>query len=188
MSRRKRLYTIGHSNRTLDELVAALQAWNVTTLVDIRHFTRSRANPQFNAAALRRRLPAKQIEYVVMPELGGRRGRAKDVDPDRNAGWTNASFKNYADYAESSAFQDALSALLDRAGRETCAIMCAEAVWWRCHRRIVADYAITKRIPVAHIFTPTKAARGTRTPFASYDRSTRTLRYPRASAASRARR
>ena len=151
--RRKRLYTIGHSNRSFDELVEALRAWNVTTLVDIRHFTRSRANPQFNAAALRKRLPPLGIAYVVTPDLGGRRGRNKDVDPERNAGWTNASFKNYADYAETQPFQDALVALLDRAERETCAIMCAEAVWWRCHRRIVADYAITKRMPVAHIFT-----------------------------------
>lgn len=178
MPMRRRLYTIGHSTRTFDELVLALRAWGVTTLIDIRHFTRSRANPQFNAAALSRRLPRKQIEYVVMPDLGGRRGRAKDVDPERNAGWTNASFKNYADYAEAPAFQQALASLLDRAASETCAIMCAEAVWWRCHRRIVADYALTKRVPVSHIFTPEQAVRATRTPFATYDRRTRTLRYP----------
>lgn len=176
--KRRRLYTIGHSNRTLAELIAALREWGVTTLVDIRHFTRSRANPQFNAASLRRRLAAHGLEYVVMPDLGGRRARAKDVAPERNAGWLNASFKNYADYAESAAFQEALTALLARASRQTCAIMCAEAVWWRCHRRIVADYAITRRVPVAHIFTSRKAVRATRTPFASYDRRTRTLRYP----------
>jgi uncharacterized protein (DUF488 family) len=176
---KKRLYTIGHSTRTFEELVATLHAWGITTLVDIRHFTRSRANPQFNGTSLRRRLPRKQIDYIVMPELGGRRGRAKDVDPDRNAGWTNASFKNYADYAESPAFQQALASLLERAARVTCAIMCAEAVWWRCHRRIVADYAITKRVPVWHIFTADKATRATRTPFAKLDRRAKTLRYPR---------
>jgi uncharacterized protein (DUF488 family) len=175
---RRRLYTIGHSNRTFDDLVSALRAWDVATLVDIRHFTRSRANPQFNAASLRRRLPNRDIDYVVMPDLGGRRGRAKDALPDRNAGWTNASFKNYADYAETETFGAALDALLARASRQTCAIMCAEAVWWRCHRRIVADYALTRRVPVAHIFTASKAVRATRTPFAVYDRSTRTLRYP----------
>jgi uncharacterized protein (DUF488 family) len=175
---RRRLYTIGHSTRSFDELVSVLRAWGVTTLIDIRQFTRSRANPQFNAASLRRRLPRKQIGYVVMPDLGGRRGRAKDVDPDRNAGWTNAAFKNYADYAESPPFQQALASLLKRAASETCAIMCAEAVWWRCHRRIVADYAITRRVPVSHIFTPEHAACATRTPFATYDRRTRTLRYP----------
>ncbi|HEX5063337.1 MAG TPA: DUF488 domain-containing protein [Kofleriaceae bacterium] len=172
------IYTIGHSARTYDELVAALTAWHVTTLVDIRHFTRSRANPQFNAASLRRRLPRAGIAYVTLPALGGRRGRAKDVDPDRNAGWTHAAFKNYADYAETSAFAKALASLLARAKNETCAIMCAEAVWWRCHRRIVADYLITRRVPVFHIFTPTKAVRAARTPFAKLDRRTRTLRYP----------
>ena len=177
------LYTIGHSTRTYDELVAALAAWDVATLVDIRHFTRSRANPQFNAASLRRKLPRDGIEYVTLPALGGRRGRAKDVDPDRNAGWTNASFKNYADYAESAAFAGGLDELLERAASETCAIMCAEAVWWRCHRRIVADYAITRRVRVFHIFTATKAERAVRTPFAKLDRRTRTLRYPPANGA-----
>jgi uncharacterized protein (DUF488 family) len=176
-----RLYTIGHSNRTYDELVAALTAWEVATLVDIRHFTRSRANPQFNAASLRRRLPRARIAYVVLPELGGRRGRARDVDPDRNAGWTHPAFKNYADYAETAAFRAGLEALLAQLAHATCAIMCAEAVWWRCHRRIVADYAITRRVSVFHIFTPTKAERATRTPFARVDRRRATLRYPRVS-------
>lgn len=175
---KRKLYTIGHSNRTFDELVAALEAWQVTALIDIRHFTRSRANPQFNASALRRRLPKRGISYTSIAALGGRRGRAKDAEPGRNAGWTNAAFENYADHAETPAFQDALAALLERCAVETCAIMCAEAVWWRCHRRIVADYALTRRVPVAHIFTATKAVRATRTPFARYDRRTRTLRYP----------
>src|ERR1043165_4223038 len=139
-TKRRRLYTIGHSNRTFDDLVAALQAWDVTMLIDIRHFTRARANPQFNGAALQRRLPRKRIAYLAMHDLGGRRGRAKEIEPDRNAGWTNAAFKNYADYTESPAFQRALASLLVRAARQTCAIMCAEAVWWRCHRRTVADY------------------------------------------------
>ena len=173
-----RLYTIGHSTRSYDELVEALTAWKVTTLVDIRHFTRSRANPQFNAAALRRKLPRDGIAYVELPALGGRRGRAKHVDPQRNAGWRHAAFKNYADYAETAAFAEGLASLLALARSATCAIMCAEAVWWRCHRRIVADYAITRRVSVFHIFTKTKAERATRTPFARVDRRTRTLRYP----------
>ena len=173
-----RLYTIGHSNRTFVELVAALVAHEVTTLVDIRHFTRSRANPQFNAAALRRKFPRRDIAYVAIAALGGRRGRSADAEPTRNAGWENRSFKNYADYAETPAFADGLADLLARAATETVAIMCAEAVWWRCHRRIVADYAITRRVPVFHIFTATKAVRAVRTPFARFDRRTRTLRYP----------
>jgi uncharacterized protein (DUF488 family) len=174
----RRLYTIGHSTRTYGELVAALTAWEVTKLVDIRHFTRSRANPQFNAAALRRKLHRDGIAYVTLHALGGRRGRSKEADPMRNAGWTNAAFKNYADYAETPEFAQGLTALLEAAAVETCAIMCAEAVWWRCHRRIVADYAITRRVPVFHIFTPTKVVRALRTSFAELDRRTHTLRYP----------
>jgi uncharacterized protein (DUF488 family) len=173
-----RLYTIGHSTRTFEELVEVLRAWGVTTLVDIRTITRSRANPQFNAASLRRRLPRKGITYVMLPELGGRRGRSREVAPERNAGWEHPSFKNYADYAESPAFAAGLDKLLALARRGTCAIMCAEAVWWRCHRRIVADYAITRRVPVFHIFTATKAERARRTRFAKVDRRTHTLRYP----------
>jgi uncharacterized protein (DUF488 family) len=182
---RRRLYTIGHSTRTLDELVAALRAWDVETLVDIRHFTRSRANPQFGAGSLRRRLARDRVAYVAMQELGGRRPRAAGVDPDRNAGWRHVAFKNYADYAESPAFQRALAALLALARRRTCAIMCAEAVWWRCHRRIVADYALTRRVPVWHVFTARKATPAVRTSFARYDHATRTLRYPLPSAEGR---
>lgn len=174
----RRLYTIGHSTRSYDELVAALRSWGVSVLVDIRHFTRSRTNPQFNGASLRRRLPRAGIRYVTMPALGGRRGRSKTAPPSRNAGWRVAAFKNYADHAETPEFGAALRELLSLASEATCAIMCAEAVWWRCHRRIVADYALTRRVPVFHIFTAEKAERATRTPFAEYDRRTRTLRYP----------
>jgi uncharacterized protein (DUF488 family) len=169
------LYTIGHSNRTLPELIEALAAWRVETLVDIRHFTRSRANPQFDAARLRRRLP---IAYVTLPALGGRRGRDPDADPERNAGWRHRAFHHYADYAETPAFATGFAELGALAAASTCAMMCAEVLWWRCHRRIVADYAITKRIVVQHIFTATKCERAERTLFAVYDRRTRTLRYP----------
>ena len=181
------LFTIGHSNHSFDELVELLRAWGIETLVDIRSITRSRANPQFDRATLARRLRRRGIAYAWMRALGGRRPRSKTADPARNAGWRVAAFHNYADYAETPAFADALAALLARAGRETCAIMCAEAVWWRCHRRIVADYAITRKARVAHVFTATKADRAVRTPFAVVDRRTRTLRYPatRASRASR---
>lgn len=176
--RARPLYTIGHSTRTVDELVDALAAWEVETLVDIRHFTRSRANPQFDAAPLRRRLARAGIAYREMPDLGGRRGRDRTVDPARNAGWQHPAFKNYADYAETEAFRRALDELLALARRTTCAIMCAEVLWWRCHRRIVADYAITRGFRVLHIFTATKAERARRTPFARVDRRRGTLRYP----------
>lgn len=173
------LYTIGHSTRTYDELLAVLRAWQVTTLVDVRHFTRSRANPQFNEATLRRRLARDGIVYRTVPALGGRRGRTRAADPERNAGWTVAAFRNYADYAETLPFAEGLAELLELATASTCAIMCAEAVWWRCHRRIVADYAITHGEHVRHIFNETKVQRATRTSFARIDRRTRTLRYPR---------
>ncbi|HEU0031426.1 MAG TPA: DUF488 domain-containing protein [Kofleriaceae bacterium] len=169
---------MGHSTRSADELVAALAAWQVTCLVDIRHFTRSRANPQFNADAIAPRLARDGITYVWLADLGGRRGRCPDCDPARNAGWTHPAFKNYADYAETAAFRAAFDRLVELAGAQTCAIMCAEAVWWRCHRRIVADYALTRGLRVFHIFTEAKAERATRTPFAKLDRKTRTLRYP----------
>lgn len=175
------LYTIGHSNRTYDELVSTLRAWRVTTLVDIRHFTRSRSNPQFNEAALRPRLARDGITYRAIPDLGGRRGRSKTADPARNAGWEVAAFRNYADHAETARFAGGLAQLLELAATSTCAVMCAEAVWWRCHRRIVSDYALVRGVRVRHIFTATKAQRATRTPFARVDRSTHTLRYPRSS-------
>ncbi|MCW5802299.1 MAG: DUF488 domain-containing protein [Deltaproteobacteria bacterium] len=170
---------MGHSTRSFDELVAALAAYGVTALIDIRSITRSRANPQFDARRLRTRLPRAGITYAAMPGLGGRRRRDPDADPDRNAGWIHPAFKNYADHAETPAFAGALAALLARAATETCAVMCAEALWWRCHRRIVADYALTRGLRVVHIFKPTKSERATRTPFARLDRKTRTLRYPR---------
>jgi uncharacterized protein (DUF488 family) len=178
------LFTIGHSNRTYDELVAALRAWDVETLVDIRHFTMSRANPQFNASELAKKLPRAGLRYVEMRALGGRRGKSKTAKPARNAAWENASFKNYADYAETPEFQRALRELLALAKRSTCAIMCAEVLWWRCHRRIVADYAMLHGAKVFHIFTATKTEPAKRTPFARRDG--KTLKYPIRSDSSRA--
>jgi len=172
------LYTIGHSTRSYAELVEVLHTWEVSRLIDIRSITRSRTNPQFNAPKLVRQLPTKAIAYEVMPDLGGRRPRSKTADPARNAGWRVQAFHNYADYAETPAFARALARLLARSAKETCAIMCAEAVWWRCHRRIVADYALARGAKVSHIFTATKIERATRTPFAKLDRRTTTLRYP----------
>ncbi|HEY4059141.1 MAG TPA: DUF488 domain-containing protein [Kofleriaceae bacterium] len=172
------LYTIGHSTRSLAELVEALTAQDVETLVDIRSIRRSRTNPQFNETKLVRALPARGIAYRAMDGLGGRRSRSKIVPPERNNGWRVAAFHNYADYAETPEFAEAFAELAALAKRSTCAIMCAEAVWWRCHRRIVADYAIKAGMRVEHIFTPTKSERATRTPFSKVDRKTHTLRYP----------
>ena len=173
------LYSIGHSTRSYEALVEALRAWSVVTLVDIRQFTRSRANPQFNGDVLGPRLARDGIVYLAIPALGGRRGRSKAAPLSRNAGWQVAAFKNYADYAETPAFAEGLAQLLALASESTCAVMCAEAVWWRCHRRIVADYAITHGFRVLHIFSATKVERATRTPFVRVDRRRGTLRYPR---------
>lgn len=176
-----KLFTIGHSNRSYAELVDALRAHGVETLVDIRHFPRSRANPQFNADTLATKLPREGLAFVEERELGGRRPTSKTAKPERNAGWQNRAFKNYADYAETREFQRALRRLLARARKQTCAIMCAEVLWWRCHRRIVADYALSRGATVSHIFTATKVEPATRTPFARLDPKTKTLRYPASS-------
>jgi uncharacterized protein (DUF488 family) len=163
------LYTIGHSTRTLGELVEIVRAWRVETLVDVRHFTRSRRNPQFNDDVLAAALATERIAYRALAGLGGRRGRAERPS-ERNAGWENASFRNYADHAETAAFAEAFELLLEMTAGSTCAVMCAEAVWWRCHRRIVADHAIAHGLPVVHIFTATKAEPAALTPFARITR------------------
>lgn len=158
------LFTIGHSNRSLDELVAILRAHEVRCLVDIRRFPRSRTNPQFNGDSLADTLPA-DIRYLYLQALGGRRGKS-DMEPARNAAWQVAAFHQYADYASTPAFRAALSELLGLAAQERCAIMCAEAVWWRCHRRIVTDHVLAHGVPVTHLLALSKAEPAKLTPFA----------------------
>lgn len=160
------LYTIGHSTRPLDELVAMLRGHGVTRLVDIRSIPRSRTNPQFNIDALPDALAGTEITYVHLAALGGRRSKITEVAADTNAGWQREPFRNYADYAETAAFRDGLRALLAMAARETCAIMCAEAVWWRCHRRIVTDHVLAHGVPVVHLLSPTRSEPAAMTPFA----------------------
>ena len=179
VAKRRPLYTIGHSTRTVAELIEALRAWSVDSLVDIRHFRRSRRNPQFNEDALAPALADAGISYLALQGLGGRRGRAKG-SPSHNEGWHHPAFRNYADHAATEAFAGAFEALLERAARSTCAVMCAEAVWWRCHRRIVADYAIAHGVPVVHIFTASKAEPAVQTSFARVARAGErvTIEYP----------
>ena len=173
------LYTIGHSTRTYTELFEVLRAWNVSTLVDIRRFTRSRTNPQFNERVLGPRLRKGGIAYLALPALGGRRSKSKEADPLRNAGWHNAAFKNYADYADTEPFVEGLAQLMTLSSLSTCAIMCSEALWWRCHRRIVADHLIANGVPTFHIFTATAAQPASLTSFARVDRKRKTVRYAR---------
>ena len=160
------LYTIGHSTRSLGELVDVLRAFGVTRLVDIRTIPRSRTNPQFNLDVLPDTLDATGISYVQLAALGGRRGKSKTVPADVNAGWRVQAFHNYADHAETPLFEEGLRELLAMASEETCAIMCAEAVWWRCHRRIVTDHVLAHRVPVVHIFSRDKGEPASLTPFA----------------------
>ncbi|AFQ49926.1 DUF488 family protein [Burkholderia cepacia] len=144
-------YTIGHSNRTLDEFVEMLDAVDIALLADIRKMTRSRTNPQFNEATLPAALAAVDITYEHIAELGGLRGKSRGVPDEVNDFWTNRSFHRYADYALSPEFRAGLDQLIVQGHRQRCAIMCSEAVWWRCHRRIVSDYLIARGETVLHI-------------------------------------
>jgi uncharacterized protein (DUF488 family) len=144
-------FTIGHSNRSLDAFVGLLSEAQVKLVVDIRKIPRSRANPQFNEDVLPGALAAFQVSYEHIAALGGLRGKARSLPPDINGFWTNDSFHNYADYALSGQFLAGFEHLLELGHKRRCAIMCSEAVWWRCHRRIVADYLIADGQSVFHI-------------------------------------
>jgi len=144
-------YTIGHSTRTIPEFVELLRAGPVQLVIDVRTVPRSRTNPQYNSDALPDALAYYQVGYERIAELGGLRGRARDVPPEVNGFWQNQSFHNYADYALSDAFSGGLEQLIARADQRPTAIMCSEAVWWRCHRRIIADYLLMRGRPLLHL-------------------------------------
>ena len=145
------IFTIGHSTRSIPEFVELLRAGQVGMVVDVRSVPRSRTNPQYNLDALPDALASWQIGHTRIEELGGLRKKSKTVAPQVNGFWTNQSFHNYADYALSEEFRHGLSQLHDLAGERRCAIMCAESVWWRCHRRIVADYMLAEGRAVFHL-------------------------------------
>ena len=148
---RKPVFTIGHSNRPIPVFVEILLKASVQAVVDVRTVPRSRANPQFNFDVLPGELAPFGIAYERMPELGGLRSRSKTVGPEVNGFWKNQSFHNYADYARTDGFHEGLIKLIGLSAKTQTAIMCAEAVWWRCHRRIIADYLMLHRIPVVHL-------------------------------------
>lgn len=158
------LYTIGHATRSIAEFVDLLQSAEVALVVDVRTVPRSRTNPQYNREVLPQALAAFRIGYEHIAALGGRRHRRKDAMPSRNTLWRNAAFRNYADYATTDAFRAGLDDLRALARVRRCAIMCAEAVWWRCHRRIITDYLLADGIPVAHIMGRNRIAAATLTP------------------------
>lgn len=162
-------FTIGHSNRPLDAFLALLQASRIDCVVDVRRLPGSRAYSHYDAEALAGALAHDGRAYVHVPALGGRRGRTLPADDMRNAMWRNASFRRYADYALSPAFGVALDALEARGTRQRCALMCAEAVWWRCHRRIITDHLLARGHAVCHIMGPGKVQAATLTPGARVD-------------------
>jgi len=165
--------TIGHSTRTLDEFIRLLQAHAVTCVVDVRTVPRSRHNPQFNKASLPRALKKAGLDYVHLPGLGGLRHAKRDSP---NMGWRNTSFRGYADYMQTPEFEHSLEELIHVANQGRIALMCAEAVPWRCHRSLVADALLVHGIRTEDIMSPTRRHVHTLTPFAKV-RGT-TITYP----------
>src|SRR6195256_6842431 len=144
-------FTIGHSTREVTEFVNLLKAQHVGRVVDVRAIPRSRSNPQFNDDILPQMFAQEQIGYEHIAALGGLRGKQHEVAQGVNAFWQNQSFHNYADYSLTETFHSGLARLCALGQEQRCAIMCAEAVWWRCHRRIIADYLIAAGEIVFHI-------------------------------------
>ena len=158
-----KIMTVGHSTRPIDEFIALLKNHGVKRLVDVRKVPRSRHNPQFNADELPHTLRSAHISYTHMPELGGLRHARKD---SFNTGWRNLSFRGFADYMQTPEFEQGLQALIEMGAREPVAIMCAEAVPWRCHRSLIADALTARGIPVEDIIGTARAQPHKLTPFA----------------------
>lgn len=167
------IYTIGHSTRPLKELVDLLKSQSVTQLVDIRTIPRSRHNPQYEQTALQAELPKQGLTYRYIKQLGGLRSGDKDSP---NMGWHNKSFRNYADYMQTDDFRAGLDELMELAKDETVAIMCAEAVPWRCHRSLVGDALLVREVEVNDIMSATSIKPHSLTSFAQVDGLT--ITYP----------
>ena len=148
-----RIWTIGHSTRTADEFEDLLTAYHIKTLVDVRSFPSSRRFPQFNQKQLGAQLAKAGITYHHLPSLGGRRTPSPH---SKNTAWQNASFRAYADHMESAAFKAGVGELLELAAGSATTIMCAESLWWRCHRSLIADYLKSHGHEVVHILSRTK--------------------------------
>jgi uncharacterized protein (DUF488 family) len=146
------VFTVGHSTRPIEEFLRLLQAHGVRELVDVRTIPRSRHNPQFNSEALSNSLNNAHVFYVHMPALGGLRHTTQD---SINTGWRNASFRGFADYMQTPQFESALRELVQLAQKQRLALMCAEAVPWRCHRSLIADALLVRQVPVEHIMSLT---------------------------------
>lgn len=148
------IWTIGHSTFSIDELVDRLKSFEIKVLADVRSFPGSRRYPQFNRERLAQSLTANGIEYLHFRELGGRRRARPD---SQNVAWQNESFRGYADYMETEDFAQGIARLLDVAREHRTAIMCSEAVWWRCHRSLISDYLKANGVEVIHIMAAGKS-------------------------------
>ena len=156
--------TIGHSTRTSEQFAELLLENGVEYLVDVRRFPGSRRHPQFGEEALERRLGESGIGYLHLTGLGGRRAPRSDSP---NTGWRNASFRGYADHMQTDEFGEAFGGLTELCARKRVCLMCSEAVWWRCHRRMVADALTVRGFPVEHVLGKTQRRPHELTPFAS---------------------
>lgn len=167
------IYTIGHSTHTIEEFIALLKHYEITELVDVRTIPKSRHNPQFNEKELAHALRSHHIGYRHEKHLGGLRHAQKD---SINMGWHNASFRGFADYMQTDEFKNALEKLIDQSDHKTIAIMCAEAVPWRCHRSLIGDALLVHGIEVQDIYSLTSCKLHTLTPFAKVHE--KTITYP----------
>ncbi len=158
-----RVLTVGHSTRTIEEFIRLLQAHEVRCVVDVRTIPRSRHNPQFNAEELSRSLKTAGLGYVHFGGLGGLRHTTR---ASVNTGWRNASFRGFADYMQTPEFVTALERLIRLAAKKRVAVMCAEAVPWRCHRSLIADALLIRGVVVEHITSVTRRSAHALTPFA----------------------
>lgn len=157
-------FTVGHSDRTIEDFIGLLTSAGVKALVDVRRLPGSRAHPQFDQDALAASLDEAGIGYRYEAALGGRRPVSKTVPFEVNGMWRNRSFHNYADYAMGAEFADGLQRLREEGATNPTVVMCSEAVWWRCHRRIVADHLLAAGEDVRHIITPGRIDQATLTP------------------------
>jgi uncharacterized protein (DUF488 family) len=158
------VWTVGHSSHTLDAFVALLAAHAIALVADIRTVPKSRRHPHFHTDALAQSLPARGVAYLHLPHLGGWRRAASDSP---NGAWRNRSFRGYADYAMGDAFADGLAQLRELAAHQLTAMMCSEALWWRCHRRLIADRLTVAGHTVWHIGSDGRLSAHRLTPFAT---------------------
>jgi uncharacterized protein (DUF488 family) len=167
------IYTIGHSTRAIDDFIALLGAHDITQLADVRTIPKSRRHPHFAKDALSVSLPAAGVAYRHFPELGGLRKPRVDSS---NTAWRHEGFRGYADYMETPAFERAVDDLVKWSQAARTSVMCAEAMWWQCHRRLLADALAAREIEVRHIMAPTKADPHELTEFARLEGAR--VRYP----------